>query len=327
MKNIIIFVRVNSKLMNLVVKQAQDIATVKPQKIEELVDSFIKAQDVKLSSKLLYRRTLKQYFSWVDKKGYLLSEIARPQLLEYKEELLLSKKSSLTVGSYITSVRRFYEWTESNKLYPNVAKGIKTPKRKQQFRKQPLLPAQATALLSHYQDKALRDYAIVSLLLRTGLRTIEVIRASVEDITFKGSQRVLLIQGKGRDEKDNFVILTEKTYQPLAHYLASRDNITPSEPLFTSTSNNSKGERLTTRTISYIAKEGLKAIGLDERSFTAHSLRHTTAVNILRAGGSLETAQFTLRHSNPATTQIYTATLNEERRLQNSGEVLIDSLY
>lgn len=313
--------------MDIVVKQAQDVATVSPQRIADLVDSFINSQDVKLSSKLLYRRTLKQYFNWVGKKGYLLSEIARPQLLEYKDELLLSGMSSLTVGSYITSVRRFYEWTEANKFYPNVAKGIKTPKRKQQFKKQPLLPSQATALLNYYQSKASRDYAIITLLLRTGLRTIEVIRASVEDITFKGSQRVLLIQGKGRDEKDNFVVLTDKTYQPIAEYLATRDNINTSEPLFTSTSNNSKGDRLTTRSISYIAKEGLKAIGLDERSFTAHSLRHTTAVNILRAGGSLETAQFTLRHSNPATTQIYTATLNEERRLQNSGEALIDSLY
>ena len=263
----------------------------------------------------------------VDTTNYLLNEIARPQLLEYKDYLLSSGMSSLTVGSYITSVRRFYEWTEANKYYPNVAKGIKTPKRKQQFKKQPLLPAQATALLNFYQDKALRDYAIISLLLRTGLRTIEVIRASVEDITFKGGKRVLLVQGKGRDEKDNFVLLTDKSYQPIAEYLATRGNISSSEPLFTSTSNNSKGDRLTTRTISYIAKEGLKAIGLDERSFTAHSLRHTTAVNILRAGGSLETAQFTLRHSNPATTQIYTATLNEERRLQNSGEALIDSLY
>ena len=313
--------------MDIVVRQAQDVATVNPQKIEELVDRFIASQDVKESSKLLYRRTLKQYFNWVDKKSYLLSEIARPQLLEYKEELLNSNMSSLTVGSYITSVRRFYEWTEANKFYPNVAKGIKTPKRKQQFKKQPLLPAQATALLSYYQDKALRDYAIVNLLLRTGLRTIEVIRANVEDLTFKSSQRVLLIQGKGRDEKDNFVILTDKTYQPIAEYLATRGKVNSSEPLFTSTSNNSKGERLSTRSISYIAKEGLKAIGLDERAFTAHSLRHTTAVNILRGGGSLEQAQMTLRHSNPATTQIYTATLNEERRLQNSGEALIDSLY
>jgi integrase/recombinase XerC/integrase/recombinase XerD len=310
-----------------IVRQAQDIIKVSPQRIEELLDRFIASQDVKESSKLLYRRTLKQYFKWVDKKGYLLSEIARHHLLQYKDELLLSGMSSLTVSSYITSVRRFYEWTEANKYYPNVAKGIKTPKRKQQFKKQPLLPAQAKALLSYYQDKALRDYAIVNLLLRTGLRTIEVMRANVGDITFKGSQRVLLVHGKGRDEKDNFVVLTDKAYKPIAEYLATRGNINGSEPLFTSISNNSKGKRLTTRTISYIAKKGLKAIGLDERSFTAHSLRHTTAVNILRAGGSLETAQFTLRHSNPATTQIYTATLNEERRLKNSGEALIDILY
>lgn len=313
--------------MEVIVTPAQSLSKVTPQRLEDLVDTFINSQDVKLSSKLLYRRTLKQYFTWVEKKSYLLSEISRPQLLEYKDELLASGMSSLTVGSYVTSVRRFYEWTEANKYYPNVAKGIRTPKRKQQFKKQPLLPAQATALLSYYQDRALRDYAIVNLLLRTGLRTIEVIRANIEDITFKGSQRVLLVQGKGRDERDNFVLLTDKAYQPIAQYLATRDKSTGSEPLFTSTSNNSKGERLSTRSISYIAKEGLKAIGLDERSFTAHSLRHTTAVNILRAGGSLETAQFTLRHSNPATTQIYTATLNEERRLQNSGEALIDSLY
>jgi integrase/recombinase XerC/integrase/recombinase XerD len=310
-----------------VIVNSQEVTLIPTLNIETLVDAFINSQDVKLSSKNLYRRTLKQYFNWVNTTNYLLSEIARPQLLEYKDYLLSSGMSSLTVGSYITSVRRFYEWTEANKYYPNVAKGIKTPKRKQQFKKQPLLPAQATALLNFYQDKALRDYAIIGLLLRTGLRTIEVIRATVEDITFKGGQRVLLVQGKGRDEKDNFVLLTDKTYQPIAEYLATRGNISSSEPLFTSTSNNSKGDRLTTRTISYIAKEGLKAIGLDESSYTAHSLRHTTAVNILRAGGSLETAQFTLRHSNPATTQIYTATLNEERRLQNSGEALIDSLY
>lgn len=312
--------------MDIAVRNSQDITTVSPQRIEELVDSFILSQDVKQSSRELYRRTLKQYFNWVEKKGYSLSQIARPQLLEYKEELLSSGMSSLTVGSYITSVRRFYTWTEANKFYPNIAKDIKSPKRKQQFRKQPLTTDQATKLLGYYQERAVRDYAIVNLLLRTGLRTIETIRANVEDIIFKGSSRVLLIQGKGRDEKDNFVILTDKAYQPIERYLSTR-RATGSEPLFISDSNNNKGGRLTTRTISYIAKEGLKAIGLNEKQFTAHSLRHTTAVNILRAGGSLETAQYTLRHTNPATTQIYTATIKEEQRLKNSGEVLIDNLF
>lgn len=305
----------------------KNITPVGPQRIEELLEAFIQAQDVKENSRDLYRRTLKQYFSWVVRKSYLLSEIARPQIIEYKENLLSSGMSSLTVASYITSVRRFYEWTEANKYYPNIAKGVKSPRRKQQFKKQPLLPAQATSLLDYYQDRTPRDYAIISLLLRTGLRTIEVIRANVEDITIKGGKRVLLVHGKGRDEKDNFVILTDKAYLPISEYLASREGLRAGSPLFSSTSNNSSGERLSTRTISYIAKEGLKGIGLNERTFTAHSLRHTTAVNILRAGGSIEDAQGVLRHTSPATTQIYTATIKEEMRIKNAPEELLDSLY
>ena len=303
------------------------LARIAPERIGELTDAFITAQDVKPSSRSSYRRSLRQYFAWVDKKGYQLSGIARPQILEYKEDLLASGLTSLTVASYITSLRKFYEWTEAEKYYPNVARGIKLPRRKQQFKKQPLTPGQATQLLQYYQARALRDYAIVNLLLRTGLRTIEVIRANVDDITRKGNKRVLMVMGKGWDERSSFVELTDKAYQPIRDYLATRTNLKGSEPLFTSQSRNNMGERLTTRSISYIAKEGLKGIGLDERSYTAHSLRHTTAVNILRAGGSMEQVQDTLRHSNINTSQIYTATIKEERRLENSGEAVLDTLF
>lgn len=313
--------------MEIQLAPPQGIAILNPTRVEELLNKFIYSLDVKDSSRGLYRRTLRLYFSWVGKSGLSLSSVAREEILAYKDFLLSSNKSSLSVGSYITSVRRFYEWAEANKYYPNVAKGVKSPKRKQQFKKQPLLPSQAVSLLDHCQAGNLRDFAIVNLLLRTGLRTVEVTRANVGDIVFKGTKKVLLIQGKGRDEKDNFVLLTDKAYTPLKAYLDTRINLKDEEPLFTSTSRNNMGERLSTRTISYIAKEGLKSIGLDEKAYTAHSLRHTTAVNILRGGGSLEMAQMTLRHSNPATTQIYTATLNEERRLQNSGEALIDNMY
>lgn len=313
--------------INEIVKSEQNIAITIMQKIDELVDTFINSQDVKESSKSTYRRTLKQYFSWIYKNGYSLNEITRQHVLEYKNELLNKGKSSLTVGSYITVVRKFYEWTESNKIYPNVAKGVKSPTRIQAFRKRPLSVEQINRLLDYFSNKDIRDYAIVNLLLRTGLRTIEVVRANVEDITFKGNQRVLLIQGKGRVDKDDFVILTDKTFEPIRRYLDTRGKVSGSEPLFVSNSNNSKGNRLTTRTISYIVKEGLKEIGLDERCFTAHSLRHTTAVNILIGGGTLEMVQFTLRHTNPSTTQIYTSTLNEIRRLQNSGEILLDKIF
>jgi hypothetical protein len=79
----------------------QNITAVSHLMIGELVSLFIASHDVKLSSILLYRRTLKRYFAWIYNKNYLLHEIVRPQLSEYKDELLLSRMSSLTVGSYI----------------------------------------------------------------------------------------------------------------------------------------------------------------------------------------------------------------------------------
>jgi len=313
------------------VVHSSEITQTNTKTIEELVESFISSLDVRHSSKALYRRTLKQYFCWIAKKGYLLSEIARPHIVEYKEELLASGLSTLTVGSYITSLKKFYEWAEANKYYPNVAKGVKLPKRKQEFRKLPLYPDQAAGLLNYYQDKALRDFAIVNLLLRTGLRTIEVVRANIEDITYKAiegrSVRVLQIQGKGRDSKDEFIVLTDKAYKPIEEYLATRGKIRPIEPLFTSESNNSANRRLTTRTVSLIAKEGLKAIGLNSKEYTAHSLRHTAIVSCRRAGGTLEQAQSLARHLSPTTTQIYDSVFRDEQRLQNSGEALIDTLY
>ena len=305
------------------------------EKISQLVNAFLTSQDIKANSREVYGRTLKAFLTWLERKGYDLAMVSRLEVLQYKDCLLALGLSGLTVGSYITSVRRFYEWLEANKLYPNVAKGIKSPKRKQHFRKQALTPEQGKAFLNEAQEQALsaylknkglRDYAIVNLLIRTGLRTIEVIRANIEDITFKGGKRVLLVHGKGRDEKDEFVVLTDKAFLPIQAYLATRSNPNAGEPVFIAIGNKSRGNRLVTRTISRIAKEGLKAIGLDNRSYTAHSLRHTAAVNILKAGGTIEAAQNVLRHSSPATTQIYTYTIKEELRLQNTGEELIDGI-
>ena len=300
------------------------------QQTEGLVDRFLKSVNLRENSRALYKRTLKQFFLWAESKNQSLDTLTIVELIEYKEYLLSPERglTSLTVGSYITSLKKFYEFLESERRYPNIAKSLKNPKRKQQFRKSPLSPEQATGLLVYIKYQSLRDYAIINLILRTGLRTIEVIRANVGDIVVKpGGHRVLLIHGKGRDEKDNFVILTDKAYQPISEYLESRGAYRPEEPLFYSTSNNSKGERLSTRTISHIAKEGLRAIGLDSKNFTAHSLRHTAGTSLLRATGDLEKTRLMLRHSDPKTTLIYVDTLTEERRLKESGEAILDTLY
>ena len=300
------------------------------QRIAELISRFILSQDVKPSSKATYKRTLGQYFHWIEENRLQLNSLTRADIIRYKESLLSSGMSSLSAGNYLSVVRKFYQFTESNKIYPNIATDIKTPKRKQQFKKQSLTDLQAQELLDYFkslQAEAIRDYAIVNLLLRTGLRTIELIRANIEDITLREGKRILIVQGKGRDEKDNFVILTDKAFNPIEEYLKSRGTPKIKEPLFTSGSNNNLGGRLTTRAISRIVKEGLKAIGINDRSITAHSLRHTTACSLIRKGVSLEFIQGVLRHSNPATTQIYLSSVAEEQRLKQNTEAILDEAF
>ena len=292
--------------------------------IVEAVEAFLSECDIRVNSKNVYRRGLQYFFKWVESTGRVISELTRADILAFKETLLQTH-SNLSVAGYLVALRRFYEWAEGNKLYPNIARGVKSPKRKNAYLKEHLRENQIHQLLQYFEGNP-RDYAIVNLLLRTGLRCVEVIRLNVEDIAYKGGQRILKVWGKGRDERDNFVVLTDKAYQPIKTYLDTRGNTTLKEPLFVSTSNRNSQGRLTTRTISKICKDGLVAIGLDAHEYTAHSLRHTTAVMLLK-NGTLNDVQSVLRHASPATSQIYTKSIEEELRLANPSEMKLDGIF
>lgn len=292
--------------------------------IVKAVEAFLSECDIRANSKNVYRRGLLNFFKWVEQTGRVISELTRADILAFKETLLQTH-SNLTIAGYMVALRRFYEWTEGCKLYPNIARGIKSPKRKNAYLKEHLRENQIHELLNYFEGNT-RDYAIVNLLLRTGLRCIEVTRLNIEDICYKGGQRILRVWGKGRDERDNFVVLTDKAYQPIKTYLDTRGNTTLKEPMFVSTSNRNQNGRLTTRTISKICKEGFRAIGIDAHEYTAHSLRHTTAVMLLK-NGSLADVQSVLRHASPATSQIYTKSIEVELRLANPSEMKLDGIF
>jgi len=234
--------------------------------------------------------------------------------------------SSLTLSAYLVTVRKFFEWAEGMKFYPNIARGIKGAKRSRGFKKDSLTVPQIKNLLSNIDRttaQGKRDFAILNLLVRTGLRTIEVSRANIEDIRQESGEAILWIQGKGRDNKDEFVLLTEESLSPIREYLNTRGMAKNQEPLFVSTSNNNRGERLTTRTLSGIVKEHLREVGLNSGRLTAHSLRHTAITLSLLGGASIQEAQALGRHSNINTTLIYAHNIN---RVKNAPERRIDAL-
>ena len=325
-KNMYICKKLKQNIMetNIEISKAQGVANTLT--IEEIRDLFINSLDTKESSKLAYKRALSQYINYLANNNIALFDTNRQTILQYKD-YLLTNKSTLTASFYLVSIRKFYAFLESNRIYPNVAKDIKTPKRVQKFRKLPLSQKQIKDLLLYCDTINLRDSAIINLILRTGLRTIEVVNANVGDIQEREGQKILLIKGKGHYEKDDFVILTDKTYRVINNYLATRKIKDKNEPLFVSNSNNNKGERLTTRTISQICKTAMRGIGLNDRSYTAHSLRHTCATAIIKGGGTLEQVQYTLRHKNITTSQIYINSIIDSERLANSGESIIENCF
>ena len=166
--------------------------------------------------------------------------------------------------------------------------------------------AQIADTFDRSDETGKRLYAMYLLCVICGLRTIEIHRADVGDLKTVGGTAYLYLHGKGHDDKDAPVLLIKEVYDAVQDYLQIRaEKVTAKSPLFTSTSNRSKGGRIATTTISTMLKTLLVNAGYDSDRLTAHSLRHTSGTGAHKAGIDLYGVQHLMRHCDPATSEIY----------------------
>lgn len=288
-----------------------------------LINTFLKTKDLKLTSEQSYRSSFTQFAEYLKKRSII--EPTEQTIKEFKQYLVDKKLSVFTVISHIGALKSLFTFLETRNLYPNISKDIKTPKKPKGFMRDSLTKEQARNLLDACKADdeviAVRDYAIISTLLRCGLRSIEIIRADVGDIRKCNGAYVLWVHGKGRDSKDEFVVLTHEALKAIKNYLFLRGNPIEQEPLFVSHGTRNKQGRLTTRSIRRMVKNRLKNIGIDEKELSCHSLRHTFATIALANSASLLAVQKAMRHSNINTTTIYTHMTD---RLTDGAESFID---
>ena len=299
--------------------------------VTDFLEKFLENLDLREQTKKSYRNWFTYYTKWLDQNKLSIIAVTRSDILKYKAYLLEETKlSPATISSLLTAVRRLYSWLHANGLYPiNIALEIKPPKIKKGFKKRGLTQDEAIALLEWSQENQTpRDFAIVNLMLYAGLREIEVVRACIGDIKLRAGQRVIYVHGKGRDDKSDYVVLIDDAYEPIATYLETRPAAFPDDALFAANNSRNQGGHLTTRVIINICRKALDAINLYKvDGYTPHSLRHSTAQNLLRAGVSLEQVQFVLRHSDIQTTQGYVDYMNDERRLENAPERALEGFF
>lgn len=267
--------------------------------------------------------------------------------LKTGEASIISLKAN-TVKQYLQSVKQFFKWTSYNMLYPNIAENVHAPKidnelhRKDYLRPRDVMQVESSILdhaskkieeatsyskdtkgrLERATEQGKRLYAMYLLAVTSGLRTIEISRANIEDLEVVGGIAYLYIQGKGHTEKDRKKALATEVYEALQDYLATRSDKKPTSPLFTSTGNRSKGKRILPGTISKMLKQALIQGGYNSDRLTAHSLRHTTGHAVMKTSeNNIYITQHYLRHASPVTTETYTHEDMIEQEVETAQEV------
>ena len=293
------------------------------------IGAYLMALDASAKTKQTYSRALKAWTRYLDGLSLGILEATCETVLAYKEHLKAEQKAA-TVNAYLTALRGFYRWLEAQRVYPNIAATVKNLKKSKASSKDALTIPQAQTLLSAQPEtlEGLRNKALVSLMVRRGLRCIEITRANIEDIRQLNGEAVLWVQGKGHAEKDAFIVLNETCLQPIYDYLDARrqagESVDPSAPLFAGIGNRNHGGRMSERSVSRIAAKALEEAGAKSARLTAHSLRHTAVTFALLGGADLVDVQAMARHENVQTTMIYNHAL--DRMKPTRAENAIDAV-
>ena len=321
---------------------------------------FAKGLQQSPSTRDAYRKSLVPFFKWCDSTGRDFRSLLKTDIIAYRTYLESPEhpRQSKTIQLYLCAIRQYFLWLNSETGYPNIAAGIKAPRTftRDGFNRESLTNEQAARLLRYFQDYhrsrpgcpargrgrrfrdaellTLRNYAMVNLMLRCGLRTVEVSRLRVMNVAERRGFRVLYIWGKGHArpgedrQPDDYVRLTDKAYGPVAEYLSARGgHLDPASPLFCSYESGREGQDLTPRMIQMICKNGLRAIGLDGSEYSAHSLRHTTGDMLIEQGASLLDAQTAMRHQSPKTTEIYIRRSMQKSKMESPAAALLDDCF
>lgn len=230
-------------------------------------------------------------------------------------EFLYHKRSfdnnhSKAIARRISAIKSFYKYytVTVHELDENPAINIETPQHSKKLPKFLSLD-ECTLLLdviaTDGESKTrIRDYAIVTLFLNTGIRLSELTGINLTDID--RDFRTMNVRGKG--SKERLIYLNEACRSALRDYYSVR----LSDPDVKFEDRNaffvsSHHRRISNQTVQKMVEKYLAAAGLASKGYSVHKLRHTAATLMYRSGEvDVRVLKDILGHEQLNTTQIYT---------------------
>lgn len=260
----------------------------------------------------------------------LLNQVTRQDIEEYLSYVSYYEKEGKEITNTergkarkLSSLRSFYNYYFQNeRIEKNTAELVPVPKLHEKTIIR-LEPNEVATLLdqvengtkltkkemAYHEKTKVRDVALLTLLLGTGIRVSECVGLDLNDVDFENNG--IKIRRKGGYEA--VVYFGEEVEQALREYLEQRKHIIPEagheNALFLSMQNR----RMAVRSIENLVKKYASRV-TTLKKITPHKLRSTYGTSLYRETGDIYLVADVLGHKDVNTTRKHYASMEEERR-------------
>ena len=168
----------------------------------------------------------------------------------------------------------------------------------------------------YHEKNKVRDLALLSLMLSTGMRVSECVGIDIHDIDFD-NMRIKIIRKGG---KEAFVYFSDEACEALIKYLEERKKLVPESGHENALFLSSQLKRISVRSVENIVKKySLTSVPL--KHITPHKLRSTFGTELYRATDDIYLVADVLGHSDVNTTRKHYADMDEDRKRRFRNEV------
>jgi len=265
-----------------------------------------------------YTIDAKHFAQWMADQNLSLLLLSRDELVAYRAYLAECYAQSTASRMWAVAKRLLDEAVQRGLLAKNPAEGIRGFKAGDDESPHRALKREEAKMLLDAIDRRTtlgkRDYALIMLLLRTGIRRAEAVALTIGDLVMEQGYHVAIIQ-HGKGNKRGFAKLPVEVRQVIDDYLvaAGRAHAAPEAPLFVSfrKGDHPQEKPLHPNQVERIVKQHAHAVGI---AMSPHGMRASFITLAFEGGADLALVQDAARHKDPRTTRRYQKRRNNLHR-------------
>jgi site-specific recombinase XerD len=259
------------------------------------------------------------FLSWITERGITtLGVVTKRDIYNYQKELLsiISEQTGKPLARGTLSDRYnavkilFSALCRAGLLKENVTSGVKFELPKTEGLKRQAFTDGAMSEILEKMDInteiGLRDRALFELIYSSGLRVLEASRLTIKDISLERREMVV----RGKFARDRVVPISKVARDYLALYMGNRV-YNKDEPVFCGVYGKAAKRPLHPDSIGRRFTDLLRKYDMKKKELSAHSIRHTSASQLLDSGAGIRHVQELLGHKNLETTALYTHARDE----------------